>query len=340
MAIPIQCAKCSAKMSAPDAAAGKRVKCPKCAAVIAVPVAEDDFEIVEDEPRPPVKAAVAKKPAPVVIVDEDEEEDERPAKKSRRRDEDDEDERPRKKKVAAKKKGVPIWIFAVGGVGMLAVIGIAIGAVVMLSGGKPGAPGALGGPGGALGPSTPAGYTAVRETDGGFAVFLPGDAKKTNAKFNGQNVSELGHFGWKVDAVRDDDPDGKQAGAHSRPLPVGAKPGTDQAALMQLLTEIDSFVTDSEKIAVVSKRAVTLGGKPGLEVKVKEKAQQRGKPGETGVWTEIDREERERVAKAGLHTVTYFTHDGKRIYSIRISQKRAFPSDDVLKIIVESFSFL
>ena len=109
---------------------------------------------------------------------------------------------------------------------------------------------------------------------------------------------------------------------------------------MQLLTEIDSFVTESEKISVVSQRMVTLGGKPGIEVKVKEKAQQRGKPGETGVWTEIDREERERVAKAGQHTVTYFTHDGKRIYSIRISQKKAFPTDDELKIVVDSFSFL
>ncbi len=334
-------------MKAPDTAGGKRVKCPKCSTPILVPVAEDDFEIVDDEPRKPVKSAVAKK-APVEIVDESEEEDERPEKKSRRRDdEDNEDERPRKKKKAAvKKKGLPVWMFAAGGVGLLAIIGIGIAAVVLLTGGKHGGPSATNGtngtgaPGGTVGPSTPAGYTAVRETDGGFAVFLPGDAKKTNAKFNGQNVSELGHFKWAVDAVRDDDPDGKQAAAASRPLPPGAKPGTDQNALMRLLTEIDSFVTESEKLAVLSKRMVTLGGKPGIEVKVKEKAQQWGKPGETGVWTEIDREERERVAKAGLHTVTYFTHDGKRIYSIRISQKKAFPTDEELKIVVDSFSFL
>ena len=322
-------------MKAPDAAAGKRVKCPKCSTPILVPVAEDDFEIVDVEPRRPVIPAV-KKP-PVKIVDEDDEvnEDERPRKK--------------KKKVAAKKKGLPVWMFAAGGVGLLVLIGIGIAAVVLLTGGKPGGSGATsptngsggpGGPGGAIGPSTPAGFTAVREPDGGFAVFLPGDAKKTNAKFNGQYVSELGHFKWAIDAVRSDDPDGKQAAAASRPLPPGAKSGTDQNTLMQMLTEIDSFVTESEKLAVVSKRMVTLGGKPGIEVEVKEKAQQRGTPSETGVWTEIDREERERVAKAGLHTVTYFTHDGKRIYTIRISQKKAFPTDDELKIVVESFSIL
>ena len=87
-------------------------------------------------------------------------------------------------------------------------------------------------------------------------------------------------------------------------------------------------------------RAVTLGGKPGIEIKVKEKAKQRGKPGDNGFWDKYDLEERERVAKDGMFTVTYFTHDGNRMYSIRISQKRAFPSDDVLKIIAESFSFL
>ena len=342
MPISIVCGNCSAKMKAPDTAAGKRVKCPKCSTPILVPVAEDDFEIVDDEPRKPLKSAV--KP---VAVDDDDEVDDRPEKKSRRRDhddddDDDEEERPRKKKNAtAKKKGVPVWAFAIAGVAFVAVIGVV--AALVLIGGKPespGTPGALAGPGGTLGPSTPAGYTAVRETDGGFAVFLPGDAKKTNAKFNGQNLSELGHFGWKVDEVRDDNPDGKQAGASSRPLAAGAKPGTDQNALMQLLTEIDSFVTESEKIAVVSKRAVTLGGKPGIEIKVKEKAKQRGKPGDNGFWDKYDLEERERVAKDGMFTVTYFTHDGNRMYSIRISQKRAFPSDDVLKIIAESFSFL
>ncbi len=322
-------------MKAPDTAAGKRVKCPKCSTPILVPAAENDFEIVDVEPRRPVIPAV-KKP-PVEIVDED--------------DEVDEEERPRKKKkkAAVKKKGLPVWTFAVGGVGLFALIGIGVAAVVLLTGGKHGGSGTTSatngsggpaGPGGAIVPSTPAGFTAVRETDGGFAVFLPGDAKKTNPKFNGQSVSELGHFGWAVDAVRNDDPDGKQAGAQSRPLPPGAKTGTDQNTLMRMLTEIDSFVTESEKLAVVSKRMVTLGGKPGIEVKVKEKAQQRGTPGETGVWTEIDREERERVAKAGLHTVTYFTHDGNRIYTIRISQKKAFPTDDELKIVVDSFSIL
>ena len=52
MPIPVVCGSCAAKLVAPDAAAGKKVKCRKCQAVIAVPtpaVAEEesDFEFVE-----------------------------------------------------------------------------------------------------------------------------------------------------------------------------------------------------------------------------------------------------------------------------------------------------
>ncbi|MBN9518901.1 hypothetical protein J0H58_10345 [bacterium] len=45
MPIPVVCANCQTRLNAPDAAAGKKVKCPKCQAVMAVPAAA--------EPPPP-----------------------------------------------------------------------------------------------------------------------------------------------------------------------------------------------------------------------------------------------------------------------------------------------
>ena len=53
MSIAVVCSKCSAKLNAPDGAAGKKVKCPKCQAPIVVPDAlPSQFEVVEDEPAP------------------------------------------------------------------------------------------------------------------------------------------------------------------------------------------------------------------------------------------------------------------------------------------------
>jgi hypothetical protein len=102
MPISVTCNGCQAKLNAPDAAAGKRVKCPKCGGVISIPAAvAPEYEVVEDASPAPAKA---RKPQ---MVDEDEkprakkprvEDDEKPRKKAARAD--DEDERPRKKKAA------------------------------------------------------------------------------------------------------------------------------------------------------------------------------------------------------------------------------------------------
>lgn len=51
MPIPVVCASCQTRLNAPDAAAGKKVKCPKCQAVMAVPAGD------EPPPLPPPPAA-------------------------------------------------------------------------------------------------------------------------------------------------------------------------------------------------------------------------------------------------------------------------------------------
>ena len=94
MLISLSC-PCGAKLNAPDTAAGKKVKCPKCGDPITVPTTAG-FEEVEDEDAPPVRSKRR--------IEDDE--DDRPARSSRRRnDDEDEDDRPRKKKKRPAKSG-------------------------------------------------------------------------------------------------------------------------------------------------------------------------------------------------------------------------------------------
>lgn len=145
MPIPLICPGCSAKVTAPDSAVGKKVRCPKCQAAVPVPAAEgEDFDVEDSAPLKPKKKPVVveddedddrprkKKPAAVededekplkkkpVVVDEDDEDD-RPRKKKKRWD-DDEDSRPRKKVKKA------------GGLSMPVVIGgmVAVAAVIVV----------------------------------------------------------------------------------------------------------------------------------------------------------------------------------------------------------------
>jgi hypothetical protein len=95
MSIAVVCTNCSAKLNAPDSAAGKKVKCPKCQTSMIVPEPlpeEPAFEVV-DEPEP------AKKPKAKATVADDEEEEEKP-RKNRVEAESEEEEKPRKKRQA------------------------------------------------------------------------------------------------------------------------------------------------------------------------------------------------------------------------------------------------
>jgi LSD1 subclass zinc finger protein len=85
MPIDVQCTSCGTMLRAPDTAAGKMVKCPKCETVVAVPVAAASGAAVLAAPPPSEPMAMAKAaPAPSRRREED---DDRPSR--RRRDEDD-----------------------------------------------------------------------------------------------------------------------------------------------------------------------------------------------------------------------------------------------------------
>ncbi|HEY1186659.1 MAG TPA: hypothetical protein VGE74_03330 [Gemmata sp.] len=62
MPIPVVCSNCSAELNAPDTAAGKRLKCPKCQAVCPVP--GPAFEVVDDPAPPAAPPEVAGARAP------------------------------------------------------------------------------------------------------------------------------------------------------------------------------------------------------------------------------------------------------------------------------------
>jgi hypothetical protein len=135
MPISVFC-QCGAKLNAPDSAAGKRVKCPKCGAALTVPAPVADFEMVDDEDDRPAKRRASR--------DDDEDEDDRPVRRRSRRDddedEDDEDDRPRPKKKtkgkkASPKSNLPLILGIGGGVLVLAVIGVVVLFVLNWTGG-------------------------------------------------------------------------------------------------------------------------------------------------------------------------------------------------------------
>ncbi len=164
MPIVVVC-PCGAKLKAPDAAAGKRVKCPKCASALLVPAPEADYVEVEDDPLPaptpakkkpmlvddddaprPAKkpTAARSKPAPVEVNEAvDDDEDDAPKAKRRRDEDEDDDDTPKKrkgkkgKKEQAKSK-LPLILGIGGGVFvLLTVVGIIVGVMMSGNGGGP-----------------------------------------------------------------------------------------------------------------------------------------------------------------------------------------------------------
>jgi hypothetical protein len=105
MPIEVSCTNCSALLRAPDAAAGKKIKCPKCETIVPVPAAGGEAATIKPTPStapPPMpvpvlpaappQAVVPVGPAPSRRDDEDrppprrryEEDDDRPRRRQRR----------------------------------------------------------------------------------------------------------------------------------------------------------------------------------------------------------------------------------------------------------------
>jgi hypothetical protein len=186
MSILVVCPGCSAKLNAPESAAGKKVKCPKCQAAVPVPALLAEFEVVEPEPEPlpePERPArTASQPAPKADEDED-----RPRRRKRADDEDeDEDDRSRKQRKKVPKAGgvPPVLLF-----GGIATALLAVGFAVYWFGfrdgsghgtASPNGPGGPPGPGGVQpGPQSgpPEGWKQFASERDGFKAYFPADPK-------------------------------------------------------------------------------------------------------------------------------------------------------------------
>jgi|GEM_PF-3124262 len=187
MPIVVTCPGCPAKLSAPDDAAGKQIRCPKCGTIAPVPalIPAEEMPIVEaavvsQKPRKPIQAE----------IDDEEEEVERPRKKKKKRyldDDDYEHDHPRRKrKSRGGGAGVVIALIVVGGLLLLAVGG---GAVYYLSGKK-----ALF----AKKAPVPPGWKQYSFPDEGFKVYTPQEPRRT-----GVNLVRVGRGGRFDDEFRD-----------------------------------------------------------------------------------------------------------------------------------------
>src|SRR5262245_50938902 len=112
MPIIVACPKCSTRLSAPDNAAGKQVRCPKpaCGGIADVPnyLPAEEVAVVEavaipPKPKPkPVPAAADDEPPRKRSRRDDDDDNDRPQSRRRRRDDDDDDfDRPRRRRSGA-----------------------------------------------------------------------------------------------------------------------------------------------------------------------------------------------------------------------------------------------
>jgi hypothetical protein len=172
MPILVACPGCSTKLNAPDAAAGKRVKCPKpqCGMIVPVPAPVTEapaFEVVEDEPAAPPPKPKTKPLIAAVEADDDD----RPRSR-RRRDEDEEGDRPRKRRrddneddTLRQKNGIK------SGKGAGAIVGIALGFIFQFGLFGVGIYAFVGG-GGSKAP-VPAGWVEYKSDSDKFKAFFP-----------------------------------------------------------------------------------------------------------------------------------------------------------------------
>lgn len=290
MPIPIACPECDARLKAPDDAAGKTIRCPKCTARLVVP--GGDGGEPDDRPRKPVR---------------------------RRDDEDDDRPRPKRRRKPGRSGGVPVAAWVGGGLGLAAVVGVAVWLAV---GGKGGgdAGGDKAGWGGAGvqgaaavvagGRTAPAGFTAVVDPDGGYEVFLPGEVGKVAHGENGRDLPRTEVAAWysfndmgelEVNVV----------GRNLRRSPAG----TTEAALMAILEEFDHPPKPAP--GTDSKRMTTLGGQPALEYRLNE----------------------DRLGKPGERFVFLVTVKGNKAYIVRSKTRSGKEPDDRHDRIVESFRF-
>lgn len=175
MPVAVACS-CGASLRVPDAAAGKRVKCPKCGETLAVPAPE--FEVIDDDeddaPRPAARrTGVKSKPVEVdepIDDDEDEEEDERPKKKTKGKGKGNK-VKGKNREQEKKKRLITLIVGICGATFVLGAVGVV--AAVVMNTEDPAKAGISTAP--AAKPNLPSGWSLFK--GGGFRVAVPDAAQ-------------------------------------------------------------------------------------------------------------------------------------------------------------------
>jgi DNA-directed RNA polymerase subunit RPC12/RpoP len=341
MSIPVVCTKCSAKLNAPDSAAGKRVKCPKCQTAMLVPEAipeAPEFEVVDD--APPAKKPPAKVKA-VVEVDDDEP---RPKRRPRDDDDDDDDDRPRKKKrKAAAGENSMMTRNIIGGVVLVVLLGV-VGYVYYdrFAGKKDGDPASssnsdggvvnprivsdpAGGPLPKLRPSGGGGNPAGKPADvpggnpGKKAIGTPGQPTTLTSKdgfkitFPGPYASDnlpprvREKIGVPVTFYISEDGSRQVFGIAYLSFPPGSSPAEKKKVYE---TVVSTLLEDAPKGGVPTRRPVTAGGRNWEEITIMDRS-------EGGIL---------RLLQTESHMFVLLVHNEK-----------AVPSDETAKKFFDSF---
>jgi hypothetical protein len=180
MAMIVPCPKCGARLSAPDDAAGKKLRCPKpgCGALAEVPlyVAAEEVAVVDAVAVTPMRPEAEEEddqPRKKPRRDEEDDETDGQSRKRRRRDDDDyEWEHTRRKRRKSGLGAGAVTAIVLGGLVLVAGAGLGIYALVG---------GADGGLFGAKKSPPPAGWTEYTYASDGFKAYFPSRPAATSA---------------------------------------------------------------------------------------------------------------------------------------------------------------
>jgi hypothetical protein len=279
----------------------------------------------------------------------------------------DDDDRPRRQPDS---DGPPVLVIVLGAIGALVVVA-AVGTVGwFLIGHSTPAP-QQAGPAHVAEPETaparkaPKGWTDVRDTEGGYQVFLPGTLTKGQPQLAGpipQGV-QMTFFAGPGDKITATARSIKPAG----PIPPKTTPE-------QMLGWLPSWNIGTDKnTEVESQTPVTLGGKPGLLVRVVEKRKDYAKllkPGAGGQIPEANANDPQELkdaldlikeyqkaseeakqqalkemqdkenARPLRHELYFVTSNGQRVIVLHLKQTGEYPDEGTLTTLTGSFEFL
>jgi hypothetical protein len=164
-------------------------------------------------------------------------------------------------------------------------------------------------------------------------VFLPGQVRGTFVRQGGPdgppNPDMYAAHGEAQDT---------QVGLSALRTP-GFTPGTSPEQLLDAYQKAH-FVRKPWKYDVTGHRPVTLGGRPGLEVRIKEKPDLwNDTPQKAEFFKDKNRKEEERVAREGIYSVALVVTNGEWTYVIAVSRKKAEPDPETVKTVSDSIRF-